>query len=320
MSCFIKASMAILVFGAGVVFAGSMGANCGPQPVSVICDQAAWGFSMKALYLQPRLSSEGYYGFSSITPHEQVYNHLTNGWGWGFQLEGSYYFSSGNDLNLNWYHHTNSDKVVLPNSFTDPFGDQLVASGKASRSPRWDAANVEFGQQVDFGPFHPIRLHAGVQYARIKETGGFSAYGEPQSILSSPIALFGVGSGMLFTGFGPRVGVDVSHVWKSGIGVHVNTATSLLVGYTSFSHLVFSSTAALVQTGAETTIVPELEARSGITYIYPMAQSDLTIDLGWMWVNYFNSYREGQSHGQVIVSDFGLQGPYLGLKWVGSVA
>ena len=56
-----------------------------------------------------------------------------------------------------------------------------------------------------------------------------------------------------------------------------------------------------------------------------MALGDLTLDVAWMWVNYFNATQVIQSKvagatapPQVVVGDFGLQGLYFGLHWLGN--
>ena len=71
--------------------------------------------------------------------------------------------------------------------------------------------------------------------------------------------------------------------------------------------------------GSTTTINPALEGKLGATYTYAMAQGDLSLDLGWMWVNYFNVLSTG-TRGATNQSDFGVQGPFVGLKWLGNVA
>ena len=67
-------------------------------------------------------------------------------------------------------------------------------------------------------------------------------------------------------------------------------------------------------------VVPELEAKAGATYTYSMASyGDISLDGGWMWINYFEPMTYGDD-GEAHSANFGLQGPYLGLKWVGNLA
>ena len=127
-----------------------------------------------------------------------------------------------------------------------------------------------------------------------------------------------------YNGFGPRLGADMAYDWGNGLGIYANGAGALLAGTSKFSttntNVLLSRS--VTTNSSTTTVVPELEAKLGATYSYAMAQGDVTLDIGWMWVNYFNAVRtqgsnllEASENG-----DFGLQGPYIGLKWLGNVA
>ena len=67
-------------------------------------------------------------------------------------------------------------------------------------------------------------------------------------------------------------------------------------------------------------VVPELEAKLGINYTYAIAQGDLTFDFAWLWINYFNVTQTDTYGYTPTNSDFGLQGPIFGLKWLGNIA
>jgi len=319
-----KTAVAVLALGSSAVFAGTMGPVCTPGNVTVPCERTAWDFGGYALYLQPAYSADfGYDGriFSAADALNQFVD-LDLGWGWGFKLEGSYHFNTGNDLNINWYHFDDDDGdddfngVAALVGVVDPDGDTLT--GARTFRPKWDAVNVEWGQHVDFSEADKIRFHGGVQYARIKHDMAFVS-----------TATGAVGAAQTdYNGFGPRFGVDMTYYFGNGLGIYANGATALLVGNSGFSTLGNTgfATAAVSNFGSRTTIVPELEAKLGAKYTYAMAQGDLTLDVGWMWLNYFHpqhilSTAVATDAAATIVreSDFGLQGLYFGLKWVGGI-
>lgn len=313
-----KTAIAVLALSSSAVFAGTMGPVCTPGSVTVPCEATAWDFGGQALYLQPVYDANlGYAGTITDSVTGQVrYLDKDPKWGWGFKLEGSYHFSTGNDVNLNWYHLSNS----RDRNFTADF-NPTTAAFDLDFKPQWDAVNFEFGQHVDFGEFKKIRFHGGVQFARIKTTNDLHV-----TNASTSAVLFDRDETLTMNGFGPRTGMDMAYHWGNGFAMYANAAAAILVGSAKFSH-TYTTTTTNITDGSKTAIVPELEAKLGLKYDYALASGDLTFDVGYMWVNYFNAQHGFDFHntatpdaGQLRESNFGLDGLYFGLKWIGNVA
>ena len=309
-----KTAVAVLALGSSAVFAGTMGPVCSSVNVTVPCESTAWDFGAEALYLQPVLTG-GDYNYVATNTAGRFIDYNTK-WGWGFKLEGSYHFNTGNDTNLNWYHLGKSATRNFATDYTLFDVATVVGTGSASTDPKWDAVNLEFGQHVDFGENKHIRFHGGAEYARIANSTTIASTGTLNAVPYS----FTFTRKPTYNGFGPRLGADMGYDWGNGLGVYANGAAAVLVGSSKLSSS-FVDTTTTSYSVSKTTLVPELEAKLGIKYDYAMAQGDLTLDLGWMWVNYFNAH-QGISATDLRVSegDFGVQGLYFGLKWLGNVA
>ncbi len=312
-----KTVVAVLALSSGVVFAGGMGPVCSAVNVTVPCESTAWDFGVSGLYLQP-VSTSGAYNYIAQDPNGRYTNFASN-WAWGFMIEGSYHYNTGNDANLNWYHVSRSSTKNFAGPYTFGFGTTPANTvGSASADPKWDAVNLEFGQRVNFGEDKNIRFHGGAQYTRVANSVNMAAVGG--TTFSTAFA-----NDPTFNGFGPRLGADLNYDWGNGLGVYANGAGAVLVGTAKGSYSVNLTSGAFTgsnfSSNSQTVVAPELEAKLGLKYDYSMAQGDLTLDIGWMWVNYFNVQSSQLSTGVDIVnSDFGLQGLVFGLKWLGDVA
>jgi hypothetical protein len=311
-----KTAVAVLAFGSSVAFAGTMGPVCTPGSVTVPCANSAWDFGAQALYLQPTYSGVGYEGTVTGTG-TQSYNHTPNNWSWGFQIEGSYHYNTGNDVNLNWYHLNNTQNVnngsVTVGGVVAATPSLALTGASASAKPNWDAVNLEFGQLAHFGEATSLRFHGGLEYAYIQNTLTLAG--------TATGGAYSASNNLKYWGVGPRLGLDYGYGFGNGFGVYAKGAGSLLAGTQSFNDTVTLGAAAYGVTGSTTQVVPELEAKLGATYSYAMAQGDLSVDLGWMFVNYFNPLAKGSvlGYGETRESNFAVQGPFVGLKWVGNV-
>jgi len=305
-----KTAVAVAVLASSsAVFAGTMGPVCTPGSVTVPCERTAWDFGVQALYLQT--TGHDYAGSFVGTDGGTRYQDFNEDWGWGFKLEGSYHFNTGNDLNLNWYHYS-KESTFTSRDLLNVIGTVGRTATTYRTEPKWDAVNLEFGQHVDFGEQKNIRFHGGAQYAHIERE--FHAYQATTSNANVVTSITYLNGNTTFSGFGPRIGADMSYDFGNGFAIYGNGATELLVGSSSFNNLTPITSRNL--NGSRTVIVPGLEAKLGATYTYAMAQGDFTIDAGYMWVDYLNVHNQGLVSSQ---TDFGLDGVYLGVKWVGNV-
>jgi len=310
-----KTAIAVIALGSSAAFAGTMGPVCAPGPVVVPCESTGWAFGAQALYLDTVYSGgHSYYG-AAVDGITSNYVERDRNWDWGFKLEASYLFGTGNDFTVNWYHLNNNDRH---SRFFDFDGDGVAESAAFAFRPRWDAVNFELGQLVHFGEFKDIRFHGGAQYARIRSTtsGAVVATGIPSA---------NDFRSMTFNGFGARAGMDMAFNWGNGFATYAKGATALLVGTSRFqrnlTNLVIP-TNGLITSGHRRALVPEVEAKLGATYTFAMPAGDLALDAGYMWVNYFNAQQGVNSIAGtsfVSESDFGIHGPYFGLKWTGNI-
>lgn len=330
-----KTALAILALGHSMAFAGTMGPVCTPGHVTTPCPVNAWSLGGKALLLQPvYANSDLRYGngvtVGSLSSSNTTWLDPNLNYGWGFELEGTYRFNQGNDLNINWYRDHSQTTMNPPinaplgnnNSSTTSFLNDHVQI-----APQWDAVNLELGQHLDFTAQSHARVFGGLQYARIHTN--VNAY-------TTTGALFDRTASIKYNGFGPRTGVDLSYDVSqlmhalNGFSLDAQAAAALLVGPLAFNSNLTDVYGAAYTSGSHTAIVPELEAKIGGTYTYMTTHGNLDVNVGWMWNTYFNSqaisYSEASSPQTNLiyintptVSDFGLQGLYFGLKWTGSV-
>ncbi|WP_133135048.1 Lpg1974 family pore-forming outer membrane protein [Legionella rowbothamii] len=300
-----------------VAFSGTMGSSCASGLVTVPCSSIGWDLGMEALYLQPLYNKSLSYLGTNNNADGEVLSLVKNNpeWNWGFKLGASYYFNTGNDINLNWIHlDSTTTKVNAEN--TIGFGFRSMTTNITLLKPSWDAVNFELGQHVNLGDVKTIRFHGGVQYANIttkihnKDT--LLVLGDYNTI------------SMKTSNFGPRIGSDLSYNLGNRFSIFAKSAVALLVGTSTLNRTVgnidFPET--INNHARKTTIITDFEAKLGINYSHITSSGSLGLNLGYMWVNYFNAqpvfipFGPGSMSDHLATSDFGAQGLFAGLKWV----
>lgn len=243
---FKKTAIAALVLGfsgaaSAAMYAPAPAPACAAGNVTVPCERSAWDLGIDALYLRPENT-----GF-----HNALNNGERADYGWGFRLEGSYHFGTGNDVTMNWSHFKRSkDLTVATDSGT-------VSAGAASYEAKLDMANFEFGQMINFGENVSTRFHGGLQYLQFNND--YTAVGAGTVNVKT-------------TGFGPRAGLMTKYDFGNGFGVYGDLAAGMLVGKQT-------STVAGVSDRYATMITTD--ANVGVSYTHAMAQGDLTARLAW---------------------------------------
>lgn len=299
--------------------------TCTPGDVTVPCVANMWDIGVQALYLNTTYSRGLAYQLNTTGTLREV----DPDGGWGYRLEGSYHFGTGNDITFDWTHYDVND-TLLGYRGSYPlltiFGPVTVpANYSLYLDNKFDQVNMVLGQHTDMGLLKNARFYGGFQYADIRVKG-------LQTFSVSPAVVSAIGGvrGQYqtdFNGVGPVIGIDYSYDLTPAFSITANTATSILFGTarTDNSVLYNNGLVPVDIYGSKKSIVPSLQAKLGANYAFPLAYGILNIEGGYEVINYFNAL-QNQTPGinnvfgtrGVATNDFSLYGPYFGLKWLGN--
>ena len=287
------------------VYAGSMGETCISENVITPCASKAWEFGIQALYLKPTYSGNSGYFIDNEFPSQISYDNVPKNWGWGFAVDGSYAFNTGNDINLHWVHYNIKTKP-------DTQYITLLSQYFFANTNRFDQVDLVLGQKVFLSPRSYVRLSGGLQYADITVN--------QQHNYTAPFNFIGrVNSD--YNGVGPRIGTDLGYQLGAGFGLTANAAATILYGTSRINTTATTPENTLVfrsQYGTNKLLAPGFEEKLGINYNHLFQQGNLTLEGGYSAYNYFGVVT--QTFGNAVsFSNFGLYGPYFGLKWNGSI-
>lgn len=307
----------------GFVSAGTAGLSkapvCVPGNVTVPCEAKKWSLGVQALYLKAIFDADYSYGLLQ----NGVYRDVNNDWDWGFRLEGSYHFSTGNDITLAWIHYDTDNRQagfvgIVPLSAT--FAETNVPYA-LNIDNKFDQVNLVMGQHTGASVFKNIRFYGGLQYADIRVDASNRFLRTPTPLLAAGVNSVRQHHDTDFNGLGPVAGVDYAYLITDGLSVTANSAMSILYGTGRYSegYIYSNDLIPLSIYGSKKMIVPSLEAKLGVNYALPLAEGLLNLEGGYQVVNYFNALQTRGLNGttRLTNSDYGLHGPYLGVKWLG---
>jgi hypothetical protein len=318
-----KSIILLGLIGSNLGFAGTMGPVCAPGSVTVPCEAKMWDLGVQALYLQRVTTSGEAYRALPPSNSNTVYDTYKS-WDWGYRLEGSYHFNTGNDIDVNWTHFndylTRGDLIG-----TYPATGATPQRFSEINTSYYDQVNVVLGQHADFGLVKKMRFYGGLQYAAIELNK--NNYFINSFTIAGPTVVSGQQfDNTEFKGVGPVWGIDYSYDLNSTWSVTANGAASILLGHSKYNNGYLATPAGassfVIQAvyGSKSLIVPSLEAKLGLNYAYTMPQGTLNVQGGYQAVNYFNALQAQflQVVGGVRSESYGLFGPYFGVTYVGA--
>ncbi len=324
----------ILLLSSSISIAGTVG------PVA---KKPIWSFGGRALYLHPSLGGNGL-GYSTFSNYgtdtfgrsiqtDGAPNNVANivpNWGWGYQFEGTYFITPTNKIDVNWYHYSRETAGNLPSDSLYAGSAGGLYGGTTTINPKWDAVDVEAGQAFPLNERTAVYAHVGVEYARIVNQ---FANG-PKLFPSEQGPLFLSTDVIDYNGFGPHFGVDLDYNVGYGLGLYASGAGSMLVGtegqtisgYGDLNKQQFPYSSGNFVQNNSGVVVPEVEAKLGLKYIYTTEEGDLKFDVGYLWITYLNVLVSqvgvgivGSSASISTAANFDLNGLYFGLQWTGYV-
>lgn len=316
-----KTTLAVLGLAASsFAVAGTMGPVCTPGNVTVPCEARQWDLGVQALYLRSLFDADRSYQSSLTNSSVEA----KNDWDWGYRIEGSAHFNTGNDATMTWMHfqsNANNGNFVglIPIS---PVVAPFTSGFTRISQDEFDQVNMVMGQHVDVGMVKKMRFYGGLQYAHIRAYATNFYFASPFTALGLPSV--SQTDNADYKGLGPVIGVDYAYHFSNEFSLTANGGGSILYGTSRISNGYVGAPLGLViasRSGKRGAMVPSLEAKLGLNYACNMAMGTLNIEGGYQAVNYFNALQStGRAGfvGPIADSDYGLYGPYLGLKYVGN--
>ncbi|NNM59481.1 MAG: hypothetical protein HKM04_06650 [Legionellales bacterium] len=328
-------------------------------PVIAPDSTGTWSFGLEALYMEsntnfqyasvsPGINDDGEREFDNES--------ATNNWNWGGEADISYVFpGSSRDISASYTYlnQDNSDSVDsdpehaivagvdgFPHNFTvHPTGlstlTNVIDGASADVDQTLNAATLTFGQLLTVGSRISLHPFGGLQFASIDTSNRANYDGTltlttivpPTLTLSDPTVVTPYETSYKntsdFVGAGPRAGMDASVHLCHNFSIVGTVGAALLVGNmdSKFEFGVAETGIAIEdKNDSYTAVVPELDAKLGLDYMYAFnPNTSMNIQVGYEVVDYFNAetnnFIDSNAANSVnTTTDFNYNGPYLRLQ------
>jgi hypothetical protein len=247
---------------------------------------------------------------------------------WGIAANINYMFAGNSrDVNLQYtgVFFNNSDSTsTATGAIQGVFPMLATGADEAKGSSKEDLNRVDltFGQLISIGDRVDLHPFAGVSFANLSVVN--KATYNIEGVPDETVATFKGTSN--FWGVGPSVGIDGAVHLGDGWSIVGRAGAALFVGELNSEFKDRTTTVTDLDGGFTSkqdnsvTVVPELDARLGVDYMYAFnPNTSMNIQVGYEVANYFNAINQDAIDSTFVnannnASDFNYYGPYLRLQ------
>ncbi|NNM59483.1 MAG: hypothetical protein HKM04_06660 [Legionellales bacterium] len=337
-----KITLALAMIGlSSTALAGAPGNNVvPPSGITLIAPVSTgnWNIGLEALYMQSDTNFQ--YASLPVGINEdgeiQTNNQTVNSdWNWGGEVDVSYIFpGSARDISgsYTYLNQDGSESITdVPGPTTKIIGvgltgipDLPLTTGvDADVDQTLNAATLTVGQFVTVGNRVGLHPFGGLQFADI-DTRNQARYDAVAPISGQEVLTGNYNASSEFEGIGPRAGMDAHVLIGCGFSLVGTMAGALLVGNMDSNFNIdegaLAATPFKSKDDSYTAIVPELDAKVGLNYMYAFnPATSMDVQLGYEVVDYFNAENNDFIDSFAVnsvnsSSDFNYNGPYLRLQ------
>lgn len=308
-----------------------MSQPCMASNVSIPCEHTGWDIAAELIYIEPMTNDYWFadrfsVSSSNVTTMENLFSDAD--FDFGFRLEGSFHFNTGNDFTANWLYYNNGNTTSNAIDVTVPGQKMRLRLPSANLtlvanvidsdvSSNLNVVNLEFGQHIDVGQDVDLRYHFGVQYVNVDEHQYIRLYDNVPALKGQ------IATQSQFEGIGPRVGIDAYYTLGNGFNLIGRASIAALVGDLESSVIIdnyISATARDDVLESERIMTSSAASKLGMSYSTDCMNGVMILEGGWQWAGYFNTVRHrftDSSNGLMQpTADFTLHGPYAMLKFL----